>query len=123
MKLSKIVELIHGEKVYISDDSMLEKEFKYGFASDLMSDVLSMISSNSDTTLLLTGLANIQSLRTAEMLDINTVILVRGKSLNEETLALGKECNINLITSGLSMFETCGVLYKAGLDPIEKSSK
>ncbi|MEG2994284.1 MAG: hypothetical protein RR802_02665, partial [Erysipelotrichaceae bacterium] len=72
MKLSKLVDLIHGEKVYISEEIMLDKEFKYGFASDLMSDVLSMIGSDSDITVLLTGLANMQSLRTAEMLDINT---------------------------------------------------
>ncbi|MEG0093241.1 MAG: hypothetical protein RSC93_04115 [Erysipelotrichaceae bacterium] len=123
MKLSKLVDLIHGEKVYISEEIMLDKEFKYGFASDLMSDVLSMIGSDSDITVLLTGLANMQSLRTAEMLDINTVILVRGKSLGEEPLNLAKTSGINVITSGLSMFETCGVLYQAGLYPIEKSSQ
>ncbi len=46
------------------------------FSSDSMSDVLTLDENN---ILLITGLANLQLIRTAEMADINPVLLAREK--------------------------------------------
>ena len=53
------------------------------FASDMMSDVLAYVQ---EDTLLLTGLVNDQSIRTAEMLDLPCVVYVRGKNPHRQTI-------------------------------------
>jgi hypothetical protein len=49
------------------------------FASDLMSDVLTL---KNDNLVLITGLATLQTIRTAEMADINCIIFVRNKKVS-----------------------------------------
>lgn len=82
------------------------------FASDLMSDVLAMVK---EENILITGLCNTQVLRTAEMLDMNCVVLVRGKQPTEEFVTMAKEKGICLITTEKNMFRSCGMLYAEGL--------
>ena len=77
MKIHDIINLIGG--TVVEGKQFLDKEITHVFASDLMSDVLTL---NTDESLLLvTGLANLQTIRTCEMSDIKTVIFVRGKKL------------------------------------------
>lgn len=115
MKLNEILDSIHGKAVLLHDQTVLEKEFIYVSATDLMSDALAMVKSKSDITVLLTGLVNAQSLRTAEMLDISTLIFVRDKTPTEEDLELANELEFNLFSTPLSMYEACGQLYAIGL--------
>ena len=91
---------------------LLFVEIKSVSASDLMSDVLAFVKEDS---LLLTGLVNQQVVRTAEMAGITAICFVRGKVPPEETIRLAKEKNIPLLVTTLSMFESCGRLYKKGL--------
>ena len=77
-----------------------------------MSDVLALAS---DAAILITGLNNPQIVRTAEMLDISLIILVRGKKPSEEILAIANETNITILTTDMTMYETCGRLYNAGV--------
>ena len=102
MKLNDIIEAVHGEWLVCCDN---ECEINYGFSSDLMSDALALIQQYSEETVLITGLCNSQSIRTADMLDIHTILIVRGKKYNEEEIALAKEMKINVMTTPLTMFE------------------
>lgn len=90
-----------------------EREIEGAFASDLMSDVLAYIK-NSDT-ILVTGLVNNQVIRTAEMIEIDTVIFVRGKLPNVETIEMARDHGISLFSTALSSFEAVGLLYGNGI--------
>lgn len=113
MKIREVVALLNA-KVY-GDEQMLENEVEFAFSSDLMSDVLTVKTQN---VLLLTGLSNIQSLRTAEMSDVVNVIYVRGKKITDDMKELAEENGILLMECDYSMFRASGILYKAGIKPI-----
>ena len=113
MKIREVVALLNA-KVY-GDEQMLENEVEFAFSSDLMSDVLTVKTQN---VLLLTGLANIQSLRTAEMSDVVNIIYVRGKKVTDDMKELAEENGILLMECDSSMFRASGILYKAGIKPI-----
>ena len=110
MTLEKIKEILRAE-VLIGSDA-LQMEIKMGCGCDLMSDVLAFIKPSS---LLLTGLTNLQAVRTAEMSDIRAICFVRGKKPDRATVELAKNKNIPLLSTTLPMFEACGKLYKQGL--------
>jgi len=63
----------------------------------------------------LTGLNNPQAVRTAEMMDIHCVVLVRGKTPDAALVALADEKEIVVMKTDFSMFTACGLLYNAGL--------
>jgi hypothetical protein len=96
-----------------SEDTCSEiEDIKIISASDLMSDVLAHTEPGS---LLLSGLSNPQVIRTAEMVDVCAVCLVRGKRPEKATVELAKEMGIPLLSTKLPMYEACGRLYKHGL--------
>ena len=109
MDVTEIVRLTQG-KVICGQNRDLE----YAFASDLMSDVLTL---KRDKLLLITGLTNLQTVRTAEMSDIEVILFVRNKQVNQEMIALAEENGITLIVSPFTMFRACGAL-QGGLQPI-----
>jgi len=80
-----------------------------------MSDVLTLDTSN---LLLITGLANVQTIRTAEMSNISYIVFCRGKKLSEEIIELAKENQMVLMECSYSVFKTCGLLYQSGLKAI-----
>ena len=81
-------------------------------ASDLLSDVITFQGQGS---LLLTGLTNLQVIRTAQLLDFVAVAITRGKQPLPETLTLAEQDGILLLLTPCSMFEACGRLYQEGL--------
>lgn len=117
MKIKELYSLLHG-KNECNFDLKEDVDFTYVFAGDLMSDVLAKVNDGGSQMVLLTGLANAQSLRTAEMLDIGLVVLVRGKEYREEELEIVKETNIAYFTTDMVMFEACGILYSHGMTGI-----
>lgn len=122
MILSEILKLVKAEAVVVSDPNILSFEFKHVFATDLMSDALAMLHSHQEDTLLLTGLVNQQALRTAEMLDVATLIFVRDKTVSDDIIELATENKMNIFTSKMTMYEVCGILYQEGLDSSCKES-
>ena len=80
--------------------------------SDLMSDVLAFIEPDA---MLLTGLTDAQSVRTARIADVAAVVYVRGKPPSEDGVALAREGKLPLLLTPLTMYEACGRLYSAGL--------
>lgn len=80
--------------------------------ADLMSDVMAFVK---DQVLLMTGLINVQVIRTAILMDIEAICFVRGKRPNQEMIAMAKENGIVLLTTRLPLFLACGRLYEAGV--------
>jgi len=110
LTLRDVKEILDAE-IVVGED-ILNLEVKTAFAADLMSDVLAMAKAG---CLLLTGLTNTQVIRTANVLDIAAIILVRGKKLSPETIALAKELRIPILVTKHILFETAGRLYTEGL--------
>lgn len=97
-----------------------ECEVLHAFASDLMSDVLCYDVARG---LLITGLINPQMLRTAEIADVAAVLIVRDKQPPPETINLAQELGIPLLGTRATMFEACGLLFQAGLQPCQWRSE
>lgn len=113
MIIKKLIELIDGRLICGNpDSSYIVQE---AFASDLMSDVLTLDNIN---PLLISGLCNLQTIRTAEMADIHVIVFARGKKVSGEMAALASELNMVLIETPFSVFRTSGVLYQHGVKPI-----
>jgi serine kinase of HPr protein (carbohydrate metabolism regulator) len=93
----------------------LNQEIRYGFASDLMSDVLTI---DTENLLLITGLNNLQTIRTSEMSDISFILFVRDKKATPEMIELANENEITLIECEHSMFRACSSLNEIGLEPV-----
>jgi hypothetical protein len=113
MTLTEITDRIDGKVICCEYKDTINLE--YAFASDLMSDVLTV---EKDNLILITGLANLQTIRTAEMSDISCIIFGRDKKIGEDIIALAKENCIILVVSPYSVFHISGELYKAGIKPI-----
>lgn len=96
-------------------ESHQSRNLTFAFASDLMSDVLTV---TEDGILLITGLATVQTVRTATMADVDTILLVRGKLAPAAMLSLAEENGLVVIESPYSMFRASGVLFGMGLSPI-----
>jgi predicted transcriptional regulator len=70
--------------------------------------------------LLVSGLANPQVVRTAEMADVAAILMVRGKIPPADTLDLAEELDIPFLSTELTMFESCGRLFCAGLSACKR---
>jgi predicted transcriptional regulator len=113
MTVKEIIEVIDGR--LICGEVSMDKDISTACASDLMSDVLTL---DTDKLLLITGLMNLQTIRTAEMSDVEIILFVRNKKTTAEMINLAKDSGITLIESPGSMYNTCGKLYEAGLKPV-----
>jgi len=95
-----------------------EIELTMGCGADLMSDVLAFAKAGS---LLLTGLTNVQVIRTAEMAEVVAICFVRGKRPPPQSVHLAASYDLPLIATRLPMFESCGRLYLRGLKGCSQS--
>jgi predicted transcriptional regulator len=110
MKLEEVRRILEAELIVGS--GLQEIDVKMGCGADLMSDVLAFAK---EGALLLTGLTNVQVVRTGEIADIKGICFVRGKKPLPETVSLAKEHDLPLIATEIPMFESCGRLYSKGL--------
>ncbi len=111
MLLREVKEILHAD-VLTCDDN-LDVEVKSCCAADLMSDVLASVSM--EKPMLLTGLVNMQVVRTAEMMDIKAICFVRGKKPTSEILECAEEMSIVILTTNQYMFNSSGLLFSKGL--------
>ncbi|HKK67568.1 MAG TPA: hypothetical protein VJ946_05125 [Bacteroidales bacterium] len=93
-----------------------DKEYSYAFASDLMSDVLTL--DVDDGLILLTGLSTTQTIRTAEMSNVSCVVIARGKRVTNEMIRLAEENDIALISCTSSLYGVSGKLFENGIKPV-----
>lgn len=116
MKLTEISRVIEANFIGNITDS--DKEIRRVCGCDLMSDVLSFIKSDA---LLLTGLTNLQVVRTAEMADVAAICFVRGKRPPDETIELAGDKKLPLLGTDLTLYECCGRLYREGLHSCDET--
>ena len=113
MKLTTVIELIDAQVLTNNSPDVIDKVFiSSACGSDLMSDVLAFAK---EEELLLTGLENIQVVRTAELKDIKAICFVRGISPEQSIIDFAKDRGMLILQTKLPMFIACGILYKAGL--------
>jgi predicted transcriptional regulator len=113
VKLKTIINLTKAE--VLSGNSSIDIDIKYAFAADLMSDTLFIVSREEEPVLLISGVTNSSVIRTAVILDIPVVLIVRGKNIPDETVRMARENNIIFLRTKHIMFVTCGILYNAGM--------
>lgn len=111
MKIDRIRDLLEAR--VICGEDKLSKHVYSACGSDMMSDVLAYVK---DQAVLLTGLVNSQVVRTAEMMDMVCIVLVRSKMPSEDMIKLANEAGIVIMSTGLRMYEACGRLYTGGLN-------
>lgn len=105
--LADVRDLLAAE--VLCGDDLSGKVLEVG-AADLMSDVLALSKTG---MLLLTGLVNVQVIRTAVVADLCGVVFVRGKKPGDEILAVAREAKIAVLCTTLTMFEAAGLIYQA----------
>lgn len=110
MTISQAAEIL-GCDIICGHENM-DRQLKSACGADLMSDVLAFAK---EGCVLLTGMVNHHAIRTAEMLDVLCVVFVRGKRPDAEICELAKQCGITLLNCRHTLYEACGLLYKAGL--------
>ncbi len=110
MNLADVQKILDAK--VLTGGELLERKVETCCGSDLMSDVLAFTKRN---TLLCTGLTNLQVVRTADMTDLCAVVVVRGKVPSKEILAAAAENKLPVLSTGLTLFEACGILYSAGI--------
>ena len=113
VKISELIKLTEGR--IVAGDPENQKNIERAFGSDLMSDVLTL---DDHHIVLITGLANVQLMRTVEMADVPVVILCRNKKATPEMVELANELGIIFIETPFSIFRASGVLYQNGLKPL-----
>ena len=89
MKIGTIRDLL-GAQVICCEEG-LSRHVYSACGSDMMSDVLAYVK---DQAVLLTGLVNLQVVRTAEMMDMNCIVFVRSKMPTAEMIELAKDCGV-----------------------------
>ncbi|MCQ2263784.1 MAG: hypothetical protein MJZ70_05820 [Bacteroidales bacterium] len=109
MKIQEIISIISG--TIVEGEALSDREVDCAIASDLMSDVLTLHTDKE--VLLITGLCNLQTIRTCEMSDIKTIIFVRGKKMTDEMRELANENEMVVISTNLSLYRTSGLLFGA----------
>jgi hypothetical protein len=113
MRIKTIRDIIGA--VVILGEEFLNDDVTRAFSSDLMSDVLTL---DTDNLVLITGLNNLQTIRTAEMAEIKFILFVRNKKITSEMISLAKKEKMVLMVSEKSMYRVSGILFKAGLEPV-----
>ncbi len=110
MKVREIRDILSAE--IICGEEFLERDVFSACGSDMMSDVLAYVK---EQAVLLSGLMNPQVVRTAEMMDMQCIVFVRGKRPDDSIISLAKDRDIVLLSTRLPMFASCGMLYENGL--------
>ncbi len=110
MKISTLKELLDAE--ILCGEEFLDKDVHSACGSDMMSDVLAFVK---DQAVLLTGLVNLQVIRTAEMMDMLCIVFVRSKRPTPEMVEAANESGITLLATSKRMYDACGTLYSNGL--------
>ncbi|MGI5849560.1 MAG: DRTGG domain-containing protein [Christensenellales bacterium] len=112
MKVSEVAACLSCD--IICGEQNMDKQLTSAFGADLMSDVLSFAK---EGCVLLTGMVNQHTIRTAEMLDVLCIVFVRGKKPTSDICELAKKKGMTLLVCKHTLYEACGRLYQMGLAP------
>ena len=99
MKISELVKIVDAT-VYAPSNKDVEGEIMGAFASDILSDVLAFAKHQD---VLISGLCNPHTVRTAVMLDMKCILLVRGKIPTPDMITLARTNDIVLLSTMYKM--------------------
>jgi predicted transcriptional regulator len=116
MTLLEVQQFLDAE-VLVGGDR-LDLEVSTAFAADTMSDLLAAGRAGS---LLLTSMTSPQVIRTADILDVAAILMVRGKIPSQEVVRLAAELHLPVLATRYVLLEVAGRLYEKGFrGPAEK---
>lgn len=110
MNLKEIISKLN--LVPVDDSIEIDKEIKYAYCSDMLSDVMGNAKEN---TLWITLQTHQNIIGVAVMKEIEGIIIVNDRKPEAETIKKAKFQNIPLLLTNKSAFNICGLLYKIGL--------
>lgn len=110
MRLQDVRDILQCEVLTEGDD--LTVDVQYVVASDGMSEILAFAKSKE---LMITGLTNIQAVRTADIAGVTAVIFCRGKRPDSRVIEFAKKKKIPILATKMVMFDICAILYNKGL--------
>ncbi len=110
LTLAEVCEVLDAS--VLTGETSLQMTVYTACGADLMSDVLAF---TKERTLLLTGLTNLQVIRTADVSDLSAIVFVRGKVPQSDLIEVARERKIPLLLTRYPMYEACGLLYQKGL--------
>lgn len=118
MILSEILTILDGQ-VFTPETYDPNREVNFAYAGDLMSDILLLLSKASydqcQDGMMVTGLVTNQTIKTAQLLDLEVILFVRDKVPSQTIIDLASDNDIILLGTPYLMFGTNGRLYNAGL--------
>jgi predicted transcriptional regulator len=118
MKLKEVRDILQAEVIWGEDH--MEEEVTFAGGSDLMSDVLAF---GLPGILMLTGLTNSQSIRTADIVEAKAVVYVRGKKPDADSIALARSKNLPILATRFMMYTACGRLFNSRLPGVAASGE
>jgi hypothetical protein len=110
MRLEMLRDLLRCE--VLTGAEALDAEIETAIAADAMSAVLACPHLRG---VLITGLTNIHSVRTAQVVSLPAIVYVRGSRPTEATVKLARANKTVLLSTELGMFDSCGILYSHGI--------
>ena len=110
MKLSEIKDILQCE--VLTGAERLSLDVDTVVASDGMSEILAFARPGA---LMLTGLTNVQSVRTADIANVRAIVYIRGKRPNDAAIKLAQQHELPVLVTRLGMFDVCGMLRERGL--------
>ncbi|MCF8061667.1 MAG: serine kinase [Deltaproteobacteria bacterium] len=110
MKVEEIIQRFG--LVPVAGKGGLDREVQGGYCGDLLSDVMA---NAGDGALWLTIQSHKNIVGVSVLREVAAVVLVNGREPDEDTKAKADEEGIPILTTGMSAFETAGLLYKAGV--------
>lgn len=123
--IEEIIKITNAKVVNDVNVDYANASIDHAISCDLMSDVLMFLrkhfadgSFDEEHSMMITGLATFQAIRTAEILDIQYILFVRGKVPTQEVIDQATKDGILLLTTDYLMYRTCGELFASGVKGI-----
>lgn len=116
MKIREVMETLKAT-VLVGSDQM-DKEIAAAGSADLMDDILAALAEGS---VLLTGVATEQVIRTAKVAGVGAIVFVRGKMPSDRVLEMARSFRVPILQTHYSMFVASGRLYMNGLRGLDGS--
>jgi predicted transcriptional regulator len=114
MTLSEIKKILKADVIVGSDK--MEMRVSAGSGGDLISDILR---GPMDGVVVLSGLNNVQVIRTALIAGVTALVIVRGKRPDKDMVEQAKEHGLPLLSTPFTMFTACGRLFRQGLRGVD----
>ena len=116
MKISEMKAILKGSMLCGQDQ--MDTVIVAGGAADLMDDVLSAAAKG---CALLTGVTTDHVVRTAKIVGVGAIVIVRGKNPPKEFVEMAQSFEIPLMVTDYSLFVACGRLYMNGIRGLDGS--